>query len=63
MGNGSLKMLCPWHEEKTPSCWINIDELFYHCFGCGKHGPLSEIMEKSHEAFRLIAKHDHDLPD
>lgn len=29
---------CPWHEEKSPSCVIDIDTMKYHCFGCGKEG-------------------------
>jgi len=36
-------MLCPWHNEKTPSLAISTKESFYHCFGCGKHGHLEEI--------------------
>jgi hypothetical protein len=28
------QILCPFHEEKTPSCRIYPDHL--HCYGCGK---------------------------
>jgi DNA polymerase I-like protein with 3'-5' exonuclease and polymerase domains len=30
------KILCPFHDEQTPSCHIYPDH--YHCFGCGAHG-------------------------
>lgn len=33
-----LKACCPFHQEKTPSFWVNDQKGFYHCFGCGVHG-------------------------
>jgi len=35
------KILCPFHEEKTPSCQLYADG-HYHCFGCGAHGWVEE---------------------
>src|SRR3546814_12517274 len=36
--------LCPFHNEKTPSFYINDDKAFYHCFGCGAHGDAIRWM-------------------
>lgn len=35
-----FKACCPFHNEKSPSFYINDDKQFYHCFGCGAHGDV-----------------------
>ncbi|MBV8972168.1 MAG: DNA primase [Sphingomonadaceae bacterium] len=35
-----MKGCCPFHNEKTPSFYVNDDKGFYHCFGCGAHGDV-----------------------
>jgi CHC2-type zinc finger protein len=38
--NGQLKCLCPFHEERAPSCYISPEKGLFHCFGCGVHGSV-----------------------
>ena len=33
-----FKACCPFHNEKTPSFYVNDEKGFWHCFGCGVHG-------------------------
>jgi DNA primase len=45
--------LCPFHPEKTPSFYVQPDEQFYHCFGCGKSGDVfTFLMEREGLTFR-----------
>ncbi|MEO0417579.1 MAG: DNA primase [Pseudomonadota bacterium] len=36
------KACCPFHNENTPSFYVNDEKNggFYHCFGCGAHGDV-----------------------
>lgn len=35
------RILCPVHEEETPSCVVYHDH--WRCYGCGASGPLSQL--------------------
>jgi len=44
-------ILCPFHQEKTPSCFLYEDH--YHCFACGEHGDVIDAHQKlNHVAFQ-----------
>jgi Toprim domain-containing protein/CHC2-type zinc finger protein len=51
------KILCPFHEEKTPSCFIYADG-HYHCFGCGAHGWIDEDLDIDDAALAKAAQTD-----
>lgn len=39
------KACCPFHEDRTPSFTINDEKGFYHCFGCGAHGDVLDLIQ------------------
>jgi DNA primase len=39
---GSRTCLCPFHQEKTPSCVITPSKGLCHCFGCGAKDSIIE---------------------
>lgn len=52
---------CPFHAEKTPSFFVNDEEGFFHCFGCGKKGSVYNFLMEAKgfsfpEAVKFLAK-------
>lgn len=47
-GNGKYKGCCPFHKEKTPSCYFNENDGYFKCFGCGEGGDVIYFFEKIH---------------
>ncbi|MBU4464798.1 MAG: DNA primase [Actinobacteria bacterium] len=45
-GVGSLKGLCPFHDERSPSFNVRPQAGFYHCFGCGESGDIYTFLRQ-----------------
>ena len=45
-GSGSMKGLCPFHDERSPSFHVRTQVGFYHCFGCGEGGDVFTFVQK-----------------
>ncbi|UCH28473.1 MAG: DNA primase, partial [Myxococcales bacterium] len=53
----SLKGLCPFHNEKTPSFYVHPHRGFYHCFGCKASGDVfSFLMHVEGKTFPEVAR-------
>ncbi|MHA6512015.1 DNA primase [Tessaracoccus sp. Z1128] len=59
-GGGSMKGLCPFHDEKTPSFTVTPSRGFFYCFGCGEGGDVITFLQKQQnlsftEAVQVLA--------
>jgi DNA primase len=45
-GGGSLKGLCPFHDEKSPSFHVTPARNLWHCFGCGAGGDVIGFVQQ-----------------
>ena len=52
-GVGSVKGLCPFHDERSPSFHVRPAVGRYHCFGCGEDGDVFQFaMAMDHTSFQ-----------
>ncbi|MCV7287105.1 DNA primase [Mycolicibacterium wolinskyi] len=59
-GADSMKGLCPFHDEKSPSFHVRPNHGHFHCFGCGEGGDVYAFVQKIEhvsfvEAVELLA--------
>lgn len=56
--------LCPFHQEKTPSFYVDRAKKLYYCFGCHRGGDVFKLVEELEhfafpEALRFLAERYH----
>ncbi|MBP0995703.1 CHC2 zinc finger domain-containing protein [Serratia fonticola] len=50
-------VLCPFHDEKTPSCVLSPGKNLYHCFGCDAGGSVLDwVMHTERLSLRKAAE-------
>ncbi len=45
-GADSMKGLCPFHDERSPSFHVRPALGYYHCFGCGESGDAIAFLQR-----------------
>lgn len=65
---GTAKILCPWHEEKTPSCSISkggSGDVIAKCFGCGETADalkiIARVLDLEGQSFPALLQHSSEV--
>ncbi len=57
----NMMACCPFHNERTPSFCVSVNNNFFKCFGCGESGDAISFIEKIEcvdfvDAIKILAK-------
>ena len=45
-GQDQVKICCPFHEDKNPSCGFNSKKRVFNCFSCGAKGNILDFVAR-----------------
>lgn len=66
-GTENVKVLCPFHEDKHPTCSVSTESGEFNCFACGKHGDflafLSQVLDKPRQFIQIYLQQRYDIGD
>lgn len=56
-GTNMMATICPWHQEKTPSLKIHLDEGYFRCFGACDYGGsvIDAVMKQENMEYPIEA--------
>mgnify|MGYP000344838483 CR=1 FL=1 len=52
-----MMCICPFHKDTKPSLAVYKDDMHFHCFGCGAHGTVFQLLARTPRRYR---KHNDD---
>lgn len=44
--HGVAKVICPLHDEASPSMWVYVQQGTAHCFGCSWSGSITKLVSR-----------------
>ncbi len=55
LGGGRLlgRCLAPDHEDRTPSMTVYTEDQHFHCYGCGEHGDVLDLVRLAEPGVEL----------
>jgi len=46
IGGDNAKILCLFHQDHSPSCYVHVDSGVFHCFVCDKAGQFVQLVQR-----------------